>query len=68
MTIFEEINQAGIEFDHHYSDLYFPKNPVTDKIISRYEYKRNVKTFKDNITGKIWYDVPFAYDPYFEQK
>lgn len=66
MDILEEIKKAGVEFDHHYSDLYFPKNSVTTEIVSRYEYKNNVKTFTDNITGKPWYSVWFAYTPYFE--
>jgi hypothetical protein len=66
MDIFEEIKKAGVEFDHYCSDLYFPKNGVTMEIVSRYEYKNNVETFTDNITGKPWYSVWFAYTPHFE--
>lgn len=68
MDIFEEIKKAGVEFDHYYSDLYFPKNSVTMEIVSRYEYQSCVTTFRDNISGKPWYSVFFAYTPYFEGK
>ncbi len=68
MNIFEEIKKVGVEYSSWQSDLYFPKNKTTDEIVSRYEFKGNVTTFKDNITGNTWYDVPFAYDPFWESK
>lgn len=68
MTIFEQIKTLGIEYDSHCSDLYFPKTAETTKIIESYEFKNNVTTFKDNTTGAIWYDVPFAYDSYWNKK
>lgn len=66
MNIFEEIKKAGVEYSSWKSDLYFPKNKMTDEIVSRYEFKSKVTTFKDNVTGNTWYDVPFAYDPFWE--
>jgi hypothetical protein len=39
---------------------------MTDEIVSRYEFKSKVTTFKDNVTGNTWYEAPFAYDPFWE--
>jgi len=66
MTIFEEIKKSGVEYAHHCSDLYFPKNKTTMEIVLRYD-DRFITTFKDAISGKTWYDVAFAYDPYWEE-
>lgn len=41
---------------------------IFEQIKTPYEFKNNVTTFKDNTTGAIWYDVPFAYDPYWNKK
>ncbi len=49
------------DIDHHYSDLYLRKNAISDKLVSEYEHKQNVKTFKDNIDHVLWYEIPFAY-------
>lgn len=49
------------QVDHHYSDLYCKVTPATRDIIRRYEYRRHVTTFRDAITGALWYDIPFAY-------
>ena len=55
------------EIGNHCSDLYLLKTDVSDKLISRYEFRRNVKTFRSLIDGKIWYDIPFAYTPYWQE-
>ena len=52
---------APEDWDHHYSDLYCKVTEDTRAIISKYEYKRCVSTFIDNVTGQLWYDIPFAY-------
>lgn len=49
------------DIDHWQSDLYLRKNSISEKIISEYEYKNQVKIFKDNIDHVAWYDVPFGY-------
>jgi hypothetical protein len=50
------------------SDLYLRKNSISDKLVNEYEFKQNVKTFKDNIDHVLWYDIPFAYTPFWEDK
>ncbi len=66
-NIFEEIKKNNIEFSHHESDLYIPKNEITEKIINNYEFKRNVTVFHNQITHNKWYDIPFAFDPFWEK-
>lgn len=67
-SIFEMVKEKGIEFDNHESDLYIPKNEVTESLISVYDFKETVKTFRSQKDGKTWYDIPFAYDPFWEKK
>lgn len=64
MSIYQKMIAAGVKVDNHYSDLYAPVNPVTEKIVSEYEHKSNVTTFH----GGQYYDIPFAFDPYWEAK
>lgn len=63
--IYKEVKRLGIETDNHCSDLYMPVNEISKKVIENYAYKSNVTTFISQLDGKPWYDIPFAYDPYF---
>ena len=67
MSIMEEMEAAGVEIDHHYSDLYVPVTPETKRIVSGYTYKANVTTFRSLADGALWYDIPFAYAPYWQR-
>lgn len=53
------------DIDHHYSDLYVRKTPKSTEIVNRLTTKSLLSTFKDNIDGDIWYELPFCYTPYF---
>jgi lipopolysaccharide biosynthesis regulator YciM len=55
------------EIGTHCSDLYLLKNSVSEKLVSQYEFRCNVTTFRSQIDGKIWFDIPFAYYPYFKK-
>lgn len=67
-SLYEAIKAAGIETYHHESDLYFPVTPESREILSRYPLpQKNATVFTDNVTKKPWYDVPFNYDPFWEQ-
>jgi hypothetical protein len=68
MDIFQEMQQAGVEIDNHESDLYVPVTDVTRAIVARFEFKQSVTTFQNQITGTLWYDIPFAYTPFWESK
>ena len=68
MSIYEKVIAAGITYDNHESDLYIPVNPETRRIVFEYPYRTNVTTFVSQIDGKLWFDVPFAYTPFWDRK
>jgi hypothetical protein len=68
MSIYDEMKRHGVEIDNHESDLYVPVNKVTELIVGAYPFKCNVKKFKSNVDGKMWYDIPFAFEPFWAAK
>lgn len=58
------------EIDNHYSDLYVLKNETSTKFVNELvdDFKRNVTTFVSQIDKKIWYDMPFMYVEYYENR
>ena len=70
-TIREHLLELGMkpeEIDNHCSDLYVLKNFISDKFVSEYEFKQNVKTFVDDIDHVLWYEIPFAYTEYYQKR
>lgn len=54
------------EIDHHgngngLDDLYLKKTKLSKALVERYQYKENVSTFRSQIDGNIWYELPFLY-------
>lgn len=68
MSIWEQVETQGIEYGNHASDLYIPVNDQTRALVAAYEFKSNVTMFTSNVDGQLWYDIPFAYLPYWEAK
>lgn len=56
------------ERDHHCSDLYVKHSPEVMQLIFRYKWSSSVTTFMDQTdpARALWYDIPFAYLPYWE--
>ena len=54
------------EIDHHYSDLYLKVTPISKKLVGQYEWRQNVTTFRSQISRERWYEIPFAFTPYWE--
>ena len=70
-TIKEQLLELGMkpeEIDSHCSDLYVLKNSISDKFVSGYEFKQNVKSFRSELDGKIWYEILFAYTEYYKNR
>jgi len=75
-TIYQLLKEANCNIDSYCSDLYCFVDDTSRAIIEQYkkdylaEYKINfgVKTFKSNIDGLLWYDIPLSFDPYWEKK
>ena len=51
------------DIDHHDSDLYVRKTPKSTEIINRLTTKSLLSTFKDQIDGDTWYELPFCFSP-----
>jgi hypothetical protein len=66
-NVHEQLSKAGVELDHHASDLYAKRTPVSERILRGYEHRRNVTTFRSNVDGTVWYDIPFAYMPFWDR-
>ena len=66
-TIYEDLKAAGVKLNSHESDLYAKVTPESKAIVDKYEYKNNVRQFNSQIDGQQWYDIPFAYDPFWEK-
>lgn len=67
-NIYQAMIDAKQEVFNHESDLYVFVNDVTTKLVNQYTFKQNVRTFTDNVTGKLMYDIPFAFVPYWTAK
>lgn len=70
MTIYQKAiaTMDAKDIDHHESDLYLRKTKASEQLVSEHEFKKNVKTFKSNIDGTIWYEIPFAYEPFWKER
>ena len=67
-TIYEAMQEIGAEMDNHESDLYVKKTPETEAIVSTWDYTPIVTIFKSQVDGQIWFDIPFAYKPFWDSK
>ena len=67
MTIYEQLVAAGVPIDNHESDLYAKVTLESEKIV-RESRLLNVRKFINQIDGTVWYDIPFAYDPFWEKR
>jgi hypothetical protein len=55
--------------DSHESDLYVKDCPEVKTILKKYPMQsRNARPFRSNIDGTIWIDIPFAYEPWWEER
>ena len=68
MNILEEAKKLNVEISNWCSDLYIPVTEETKKLVAAYEFPQNITTFIANDDGKLWYDIPFAYTPYYNRK
>ena len=70
-SIYEQIQKLNIPFSNHESDLQCIVTKETTNIINNYRFKCNVTKFiceSDDYKGTLWYDIPFAYDPFWNNK
>ena len=61
MTLYELLVANGIPIDHHATDLYFLATTESRALLKQSGQK--AVGFVSPIDGKLWLEVPFAYDP-----
>ena len=80
-SLMERLLEAGYppeDINHHYSDLYVYVTPPTTRIIMEWAdengYDSNlrdgvfVQTFRNQITGRMMYDIAFQYISSLDKK
>ena len=66
MTLYEEVKATGGYISNHESDLYIEVNGQNREILARHPLQQaNARMFRNEVTGKMCFDVPFAYDPWW---
>ncbi len=66
MTLYEDLKAAGCQLDSHESDLYIRATDTAKRILRA--HNRQASLFRSELDGKLWFDVPFAYDPFWENR
>ena len=68
MNLYTELVNANCQIDSHESDLYALVTPVSTPIVEKYSGGDRVRTFRSQIDGRIWFDLPFAFIPFWEKR
>ncbi len=73
VSLYDRLTAAGFEIDHHESDLYVRVTPESRAIIDAWMadngYGEGFRdTFTSQVDGHRYFDVPFAYQPYWEAR
>lgn len=50
------------------SDLFLKVTPISTALIEEYDFKDNVKKFRDAIDHEPWYDIPFGNTDWWESR
>jgi hypothetical protein len=64
MSIYTELLAAGVPLDNHESDLYALVTPESAKILCK--HNQRLRSFESPMDKAMWFDIPFAYDPFWE--
>lgn len=61
-------NMESNEISNHESDLYLKVTQVSEKLIAEYEFKGSVRKFFSKVDKSYWFDIPFAFNPFWNKK
>jgi hypothetical protein len=67
MSLYTEAKELGLEIDHHESDLYLRVCPRAKALLTE-TYPEAKYTIFRGTDGNNWYEIPFAFDPFWEAK
>ena len=66
-TIYQQAVRLGLDIEHHESDLYLRKSEKSGELVDAYEHRANVRQFVAP-DDSLWFDIPFAFDPFWAEK
>lgn len=66
ISLYQLLLDTGAQMDNHEGGLYVLVTPETSAVIRM--SRHSVSTFISQIDGKLWFDLPFAYEPFWERK
>ena len=67
-SVYGKLMAAVCKIDSHESDLYVLATPEAEKILRASDHWPIVRRFTSNVDGLRWFDVPFAYLPFWEKR
>lgn len=70
-TLYDALKAAGCETGNHESDLYVKATPEAEAILKAHGKTPGAwgcESFISNIDKTRWYDIPFAYKPWWEKR
>ncbi len=65
-TLLEDVVEAGIPYDSHYSDLYIPDTKRVRELLKKHGVLAT--PFINQVEGGLWLDCYGQYTPYWENK
>lgn len=65
-NLYNDLKSAGCQIANHESDLYVKVDENSTRIIKASGHI--FSTFRNNIDKLPWYDVPFAYQPWWDAR
>ena len=69
MSLYAALLEAGCRLDSHESDLYVEASAVATMILRRYPTQwENARGFTSELDGRLWYDVPFSFEPFWTRR
>jgi len=66
MSLYTDLIAAGVPVDNHESDLYCLASDEARRLIVAHNMRGT--SFLSAFDGRVWFDVPFAYDPWWEAR
>ena len=71
-SVYETLKFAGCRMAHHESDLYVKADPASRRVLREMLDDRRLvnrpELFSADDGSGFWYELPFAYDPWWEKK
>ena len=65
-SLYQECLELAVPIDSHESDLYIQASVLARELLKKHGKAENA--FISQVDGRVWFDVPFAFDPWWQSK